>query len=68
MTKEKIQIDRISENMHLFSYIDCSKCGKNDQRVAIDEIDSAKGLLKNGWRATKNHIYCPDCAKKHLKS
>lgn len=48
------------------SEINCSKCSNYDG--SQNELDYTKHIFfKKGWRATKNNVYCPICAKKYLK-
>jgi DNA-directed RNA polymerase subunit RPC12/RpoP len=47
--------------------ITCTKCG--EMRTASCDGSIAAGLFyERGWRATAMNIFCPKCAKKHLKS
>lgn len=47
------------------AYIECTKCGKAE---SISEIDPEGDAYAYGWRATKNHCYCPKCKRKYLKN
>lgn len=47
--------------------IQCSSCGYSigGYEEAIYITDE---LFKEGWKATKQNVYCPKCATKKLKS
>ena len=48
--------------------IDCNKCGKSDSLMMTDDWGACDKFFKDGWRVTPSYCYCPDCAKKYLKS
>lgn len=47
--------------------ITCSICKKSEREYNIDDYDFADTIFEDGWRATPNYVYCPDCASKKLK-
>jgi hypothetical protein len=67
MAKKKTADDLI-DFIQVLSSIECSKCKAADCCWMADEFSASESLFKKGWRATQSNIYCPKCAKKHLKS
>ncbi len=57
---------QLQEHIETVAKIMCTKCGafEND----YDEEMLSEKCLKQGWKTTKNHCYCPDCANKFLKN
>lgn len=47
--------------------INCTSCGKRDGGYG-DAIWQTDILFNGGWKATKENVYCPECATKKLKS
>lgn len=47
--------------------ITCSKCNDTDNAFNIDDQVAVEYFFKQGWRRTPHNLYCPECAKKHLK-
>lgn len=46
---------------------ECSKCSEHKIVYQADGFSASEDLFNEGWRATANNCYCPDCANKHLK-
>jgi Zn finger protein HypA/HybF involved in hydrogenase expression len=61
------EIELLSEAIVVSVEIQCTKCKRTEVNFQTDEFYFADELMEGGWRATKNNIYCPDCAKKYLK-
>ncbi len=53
--------DKIRDNIMMQVEITCTKCGRTDTDFS-DEFYFSEKLIKEGWRATLNNIYCPYCA------
>lgn len=67
MPKEAIDIVEYIETFHEVS-CQGKKC-KHGETGFGDEFSFAGDLWKRGWRiSSKGTLYCPDCAKKHLKN
>ena len=66
MTKEK-QIDGMVEACEVTITINCTKCDAVTGEWCMDEHDAAAIFYKKGWRMGRYNVYCPACAKKHLK-
>lgn len=47
--------------------ITCTKCGKTIYEMDADDYQAIKEFIRKGWRVTKNHCYCPECAEKYIK-
>ena len=62
------EVDYIAEAIEIECTIRCSKCRNTQTNVQTDEYYFSDELMEYGWRATKHHVYCPDCAKKYIKS
>lgn len=66
---KKEAIDYI-EYMQTEINVECQarNCEKTEGAWNEDEIEFAKDLVKAGWKiSSKGTLYCPACAKKHLK-
>jgi len=66
--KKKKQLDALVEFCYTEVSIECTECRSADGEFNVDDVDAAKEFYKRGWRTTNENCYCPDCAKKHLKS
>lgn len=62
------EVDILQEQIVVECTVQCTKCRKTQVDMQTDEFYFADELMEGGWRATKNNVYCPECAKKHLKS
>jgi len=65
--KKKYLPEQLIEYCDTTTEIFCSRCRETgitqgDESIASDDF------YDRGWRATENHSYCPDCAKKYLKN
>ena len=56
------------DSLNIEITIECSRCDKKDSVLPVDHFDAADSFFKDGWRATATMAYCPECAKKYLKS
>jgi hypothetical protein len=60
------------EAMDLYDFIEtessitCSSCRKTDSVMYADSGEEF--FFEEGWRATRENVYCPKCAKKKLKN
>lgn len=61
------EVDILYQAVVCVSSIDCTRCGAIDTTLA-DDYDAAKIFHQRGWAATELHVYCPECARKYLKS
>lgn len=62
MNKEK-QLEILNDFVMTITTIQCDKCSEE----SVSEFDDTEGFYTNGWRATENTCYCPNCAKKYIK-
>ena len=65
MAKTKYTPDQLEDNLLVEVSIECTKCRKGD--MTCGEMYAADWFFEKGWRATPNHVYCPNCASKYLK-
>lgn len=68
MDKKQKHIDNLSEKGVESTWFKCEKCHEVENDYYFDSDTAAKFAYEDGWRATPNYIYCPDCASKYLKS
>ena len=71
MMKYMSPLNEIRKNIHLlyildasipFTIIICTRCG--NEVILTSEPDALTDYFYNlGWRGTRMHIYCPECAK-----
>jgi DNA-directed RNA polymerase subunit RPC12/RpoP len=45
----------------------CTKCKNSTTLHQTDEYWACDELLKRGWYATQDNLYCPKCQKARLK-
>ena len=61
------QVDLIGNYTIESVEITCTKCGKTAYEMEADNYQATKEFIRKGWKATKNHCYCPECADKYVK-
>ena len=62
------ELDRIYENVKTFSEINCIAC-RRIGGTHSEGYDAAEEFKEKGWRVTVHgNVYCPNCAKKKLKT
>lgn len=70
MSKSKKSAAELSFQLvdHIYetTQISCDKC-EETSTVYCDGGDGMASFYRAGWRGTRNHCYCPKCAKKYLK-
>lgn len=59
--------DKLIDFIETESSIRCTKCRKIDNIMFCDQYDAVEPLIKDGWYATENNCYCPECNKKRKK-
>lgn len=64
MAQKKYHAYDLTDFIQVEVTIECSNCQKVDGYLGEGGEDY---LFDKGWRATKNNVYCPECAKKKLK-
>jgi len=64
--KDKLEYD-LYNSIQTISAIHCSKCKKQKDYPNSDGWDAVEAAINDGWYATENNTYCPDCNKKRLK-
>ena len=47
--------------------IKCSGCNVVKQEMNMDSMDACEVFFNQGWKKTKENVYCPDCSSKKLK-
>lgn len=65
MAKKEYEPEDLIDFIELEASIECSKCKKGDMVMYSDTGEDY--FFEAGWRATKDNVYCPECAKKKLK-
>lgn len=58
--------DELTDYIQEIAEICCDKCNNSDASYNVGNSEDT--FFNRGWRATPNKCYCPDCAKKYLKS
>jgi hypothetical protein len=66
MKKNKYLPEQLIEHCNTVTDIICTKCRDTDMTYASEYV-ACDDFFDKGWRATENHTYCPNCAKKYLK-
>lgn len=68
MGNKKYTPNQLNEFVNEVTYTEiyCSGCRVHKERY-MDEDSFTEEVFKEGWRATKENVYCPKCAKKKLK-
>ena len=65
------KLDKLKDNIYnqieTFHHIHCSKCAKETYIAYGDEWDAVNDFIIEGWYATDNNCYCPECNKKRNK-
>lgn len=65
MSKYKeTQEDKIIQFLESFVDAKCDKCNKQETFHQMDDYDAAGVMVRDGWYATPNYLYCPSCQKK----
>jgi len=67
MNKFKKKSENISELASFaeeVTNISCTRCELYDGQLLGDFVSCLEEFYGMGWRATKKHCYCPNCAKK----
>jgi len=67
MSKETQQ-DKIIPFLNSEVYVECTKCNSAAGFFQLDDYDAADELVKLGWYATENNIFCPKCQKNRKKT
>lgn len=61
---KKYEYEDLIDFVEYEASIECSNCKKH----GVEYGDSAEEeFFEEGWRATRDNVYCPACAKKKLK-
>lgn len=58
--KKQDNIDNLYESTVEIASIECTKC----ERIETGFTIACNLLYNDGWRGTRNNIYCPACADK----
>jgi hypothetical protein len=58
--KREENINNLFDSTVEVASIECTKCDKVETGFTL----ACNLLYNDGWRATRNNVYCPDCAKK----
>jgi hypothetical protein len=67
MNIDEKQIDKLLDYVITVCDITCTKCDYFSSLSMVDDYSAAERFSDDGWHATDNHVYCPQCAKKYLK-
>lgn len=62
------QVDLLANYTEESVEITCTKCGHTAYEMGVSDYEAQVIFIRKGWRATKNHCYCPQCAEKHIKT
>lgn len=64
MPKKEYEAYDLEPFIEISADINCSNCKKSDSCWQNPGEDY---FFNEGWRATRDNCYCPECAKKKLK-
>lgn len=53
-------IHNLYDNTIEIASIECTKCGTTKS----EDVIAAESIYNEGWRSTRNNVYCPACANK----
>lgn len=58
--KREDNINNLFDSVVEVAEINCTKCDNSETGLVL----ACNLLYDDGWRATNNNVYCPECAKK----
>jgi hypothetical protein len=53
--------------LEVFTTITCTKCRKHKDYHWMDSYEALEPAIEDGWYATADNVYCPDCNKKRTR-
>lgn len=65
--EEKLE-NNLYNNIETFHHIKCTKCKKEVYEVGGDDWQVVETFFKQGWYATENNCYCPECQIKRKRN